>query len=102
MGSRITTGLGTPSGSKSAVLALQQQQLDCARKSIAALEAMTWNPLYEMQLPFGALAAARLNAEDGGSFDIQKLLNWSLTPDEPSGNHLPNSPTGATRSGWGE
>ena len=67
----------------------------------AALERMQWNPLYEMQLPFGALAAARLNAEAGGDYDVRRLLNWSFTPDEPKGNHLPDAPTGVTRSGWG-
>ena len=36
-----------------------------SRKCIAALEAMEWNPLYEMQLPYGALTAARLNAGEG-------------------------------------
>ena len=94
MGSRISAG--APDGS-----AEQALLLDCARRSIAALEATAWNPLYEMQLPFGALAAARLNAEAGGNFDVRRLLNWSLTPDEPTGNQLPNAPTGVTRSGWG-
>ena len=89
MGSRISSGANATA------------QLHCARKSIAALERMQWNPLYEMQLPFGALAAARLNAEAGGDYDVRKLLNWSFTPDEPKGNHLPDAPTGVTRSGWG-
>ena len=50
--------------------------LDCSRRSIAALESMPWNPLYEMLLPYGALAAARLNAEEGGAYDVAKLVNW--------------------------
>ena len=89
MGSRLGSSAESP------------EQLDCARKSIGALEKMAWNPLYEMQLPFGALIAARLNAEEQGSVDVHKLLSWSFTPDEPTGNHLPGAPTGVTRSGWG-
>jgi hypothetical protein len=94
MGSRLSSG-ASERGHES------ELQLECARKSIAALERMTWNPLYEMQLPFGALTAARLNAEAGGSADVHKLVSWSLTPDEPAGSHLPGAPTGVTRSGWG-
>ena len=88
-------------GSRASSGADAARQLRCARKSTEALEAMSWNPLYEMQLPFGALTAARLNAEAGGSFDVRKLLNWSLTPNEPLGNQLPGAPRGVTRSGWG-
>lgn len=88
-------------GSRASSGADAARQLHCARKSMEALEAMSWNPLYEMQLPFGALTAARLNAEVGGNFDVRKLLNWSLTPNEPLGNQLPDAPHGVTRSGWG-
>jgi hypothetical protein len=90
MGSRINDGD-----------AARARHLACANKAMEALEAMPWNPLYEMQLPFGALTAARLNAEEGSMFDVRKLLNWSLTPDEPKGSHLPAAPSGVTRSGWG-
>ena len=38
------------------------------------------NPLYEVLLPYGALAAARLNAELGRSHDVAKLVNWCFTP----------------------
>lgn len=89
MGSRISDGDAAA------------HQLHVAKKAMAALEAMPWNPLYEMQLPFGALAAARMNAEANTAFNVQKLLNWSFTPDEPKGSHLPAAPTGVTRSGWG-
>lgn len=78
MGSRIHNGSAASA------------QLKCAERTIAALERTPWNPLYEMLLPFGALAAARLNAEAGASFDVRKLLNWSLTPDEPTGGCVYN------------
>lgn len=49
------------------------------------------NPQYEVLLPYGALAAARMNAELGRSYDVGKLLNWCFEPME--------SP--AARPGWG-
>ncbi len=34
------------------------------------------NPSYELQLPYGAYAAARMNAEIGTEYNIEKLLYW--------------------------
>ena len=39
------------------------------------------NPFYELQLPFGVYAAAKMNAELGTNYDVEKLLNWCFTPD---------------------
>jgi hypothetical protein len=36
----------------------------------------TANPDYEILTPFGAYAAARMNAEHGRNYDIQKLVGW--------------------------
>lgn len=33
---------------------------------------------YEVLMPFGALVAARLNAEHGTSYDIKKILDWTF------------------------
>ena len=42
-------------------------------------------PLYEVLLPYGALTAARMNAELGRSYDVAKLLNWCFEPmDRPA------------------
>jgi hypothetical protein len=49
------------------------------------------NPLYEVLLPYGAVCAARLNAELGRDYDVSKLLNWCF---EPGDGH-------AARVGWG-
>ena len=38
------------------------------------------NPAYELQLPYGVYAAARMNAEIGTSYNIYKLINWCFTP----------------------
>lgn len=40
------------------------------------LNSLTSNPSYELQLPYGAYIAARMNAELGTSCDIRKILNW--------------------------
>lgn len=34
------------------------------------------NPSYELQLAYGALAAARMNAELGTVYDVDRILNW--------------------------
>ena len=49
-----------------------------AEQALAALERQGQNPSYELQLPYGTLAAARLNAEQGAHFDVGKLLTWSF------------------------
>ena len=36
------------------------------------------NPSYELQLPYGTYTAAKMNAELGTTYDIQKMLNWSF------------------------
>jgi len=40
------------------------------------LNGLNSNPSYEIQLPYGTLAAARMNAELGSDYDIEKMLNW--------------------------
>ena len=49
------------------------------------------NPLYEVLLPYGALAAARMNAELGSNYDVGKLVNECF---EPRGRPQ-------ARPGWG-
>ena len=40
------------------------------------LNSLTSNSSYELQLSYGAYAAARMNAELGTSYNIQKIINW--------------------------
>ncbi|HEX9615762.1 MAG TPA: LamG-like jellyroll fold domain-containing protein, partial [Bacteroidota bacterium] len=40
------------------------------------LNSRSSNPSYELQLPYGVLAAARMNAELGTAYNIEKLVNW--------------------------
>src|SRR3990172_8463465 len=40
------------------------------------LNGLTSNPSYELQLPYGAYTAARMNAELGTTYNISKIINW--------------------------
>lgn len=63
--------------------------LQGALSAMKALEAQTKNPSYEVLMPFGAYVAARLNAEEGEKFDVEKMLRWSFYG------------TAECREGWG-
>lgn len=54
------------------------RHLEAATLALAFLENQTASPLYEMMLPFGAYAAARLNAVSRTSFDVAKLVSMRL------------------------
>ncbi len=40
------------------------------------LNSLNYNPSYEIQLPYGAYIAARMNAELGTNYNIEKIVNW--------------------------
>jgi hypothetical protein len=50
--------------------------LDAVQWALAAYEQISSNPDYEILTPFGAYAAARMNAEHGGNYDVHKLVKW--------------------------
>jgi hypothetical protein len=50
--------------------------LAAAEGSLTFLQGLKINPFYEVLLPYGTLAAARLNAEHGRSYDVDRLLGW--------------------------
>ncbi len=50
-----------------------------AELSLDFLQGWTDNPSYEIQLPYGILASARLNAEEGTNYDIDKFMNWTFS-----------------------
>jgi hypothetical protein len=56
------------------------QHLESVRLALDFLESRSASPLYEMMLPFGAYAAARLNAVNttGKPYDVAKLVQWTL------------------------
>jgi hypothetical protein len=47
-----------------------------AQLSIEFLTNFATNPSYELQLPYGTLVAARMNAIEGTNYPLQKLLEW--------------------------
>jgi hypothetical protein len=53
------------------------------------------NPSYELQLPYGAYIAARMNAELGADYDVEKLINWCFTTEGNVRNW------GMTLGNWG-
>jgi hypothetical protein len=63
--------------------------LTASKRALTALEKNTINPSYEVLMPFGAYMAARMNAVEGTSFDVTKMLNFSLDG------------TAVCRAGWG-
>ncbi len=52
--------------------------LKAAEWSIEFLDSWTDNPSYELQLPYGIYTAARMNAEIGTNYDIEKMVNWAF------------------------
>lgn len=52
--------------------------LQGAKSAIEALVNQKESRFYEMLLPFGALVAAKLNAEHGTNYDVKKLIDWSF------------------------
>ena len=60
-----------------------------AVSALDALQSQAKNPTYEVLMPYGALMAARLNAELGKQYDVNKMLGWSFDG------------TAICREGWG-
>lgn len=52
--------------------------LKAAEWSLEFLNGLTSNPSYELQLPYGTYTAAKMNAELGTNYDIEKMINWSF------------------------
>lgn len=62
-----------------------------AKSAIAALDGQKESRFYEILLPMGIYTAARLNAEQGTHFNVEKMINWVFDGCK--------SPKG--RTGWG-
>jgi len=54
------------------------EYLKAAEWSMEFLSDWPNNPSYELQLPYGTYTAARMNAELGTDYDVEKMLNWSF------------------------
>jgi len=66
-----------------------EKYLQAAKWCMDFLERMDKNPYYELLLPYGAYIAARLNAEQGTNYDVEKIINWCFDGDSEC------------RPGWG-
>lgn len=65
--------------------------LQHAKSALDALMSQKESRFYEILLPMSAIVAARLNAEEGCNYDIQKILDWTFDGcQDPKG-----------RYGWG-
>ena len=53
-----------------------ESYLRAAEWSMEFLVNLNSNPSYELQLPYGAYIAAKMNAETGTEYNIEKLLFW--------------------------
>ncbi len=69
--------------------------LAAADSAVQSLQSQTANPFYEVLLPYGTLAAARLNAEQGRHYDLPRLLEWCFGVSECRGGW------GVTLGNWG-
>lgn len=54
------------------------EYLKGAEWSIEFLNSLTSNPSYELQLPYGAYIAAKMNAQLGTSYNVEKIINWTF------------------------
>ena len=56
----------------------EYKYLKGAEMALKALENQKENRNYELFMPFGAYLSARINAELGRNYDINKFLNWTF------------------------
>lgn len=66
-----------------------EKYLRAAKNALSVLEKQKENRSYEILMAFAPYMAARLNAEAGAQYDVQKFLNWTFDGDA------------AGREGWG-
>ena len=66
-----------------------EKYLRAAQNAMKVLESQKENRSYEILMAFGPYMAARLNAETGTQYDVQKLMNWTFDGDAVG------------REGWG-
>ncbi len=57
----------------------QKKYLIGAEWCMEYLNSLSENPAYEIQLPYGVYTAARMNAEIGTDYDIEKMVTWCFS-----------------------
>jgi hypothetical protein len=66
----------------------EAKYLNAAKGCLNFLDTQSNNPFYEVLLPYGAITAARMNAEEDTAYDVKQLLEWTFGPSD-------------ARPGWG-
>ncbi len=82
----LTTGVKEPEASGAYAWVLynaykttgNKELLKGAEWAIEFLDNYPTNPSYELQLPYGTYTAAKMNAELGTTYNIEKMVNWSF------------------------
>ncbi len=83
-GMPLTTGVPEPEAAGSIAWLLytaysetgSRKYFEGAQLALDFLSDFPTNPSYELQLPYGTLVAARMNAVEGTNYPIQKMLDW--------------------------
>jgi hypothetical protein len=86
----LTTGVKEPESAgaiawilySAYIITGHRKYLTGAEWSLEYLNSYAGNPSYELQLPYGVYAAARINAEIGTDYDIEKMVNWCFNRGE--------------------
>jgi hypothetical protein len=83
----LTTGVPEPESAGSISWLLYNAYIETgnrkyfggAQLAMDFLSGLDSNPSYELQLPYGTIAAARMNAVEGTNYPLQKLLDWCFS-----------------------
>lgn len=102
-GKPLTTGVPEPEASGAIAWLLLQAYFTTnlekyrqgAELAMEFLDGLTSNPSYELQLSYGVMAAASMNAIVGTNYDLTKMLNWCFDRGNLRG-------WGANVGKWGE
>ena len=81
-----SSGVAEPEGAGAIAWLLYQaytktgnkKYLEGAQMAISFLSQLNFNPAYEIELPYGTFISAKMNAELGTNYNIQKMINWSF------------------------
>ena len=98
----LTTGVPEPESAGSIAWLLYNAYLETgsrkywygAQQAMDFLTGFSSNPSYELQLPYGTITAARMNAVEGTNYPLQKLLDWCFNKGDLRG-------WGAIVGNWG-
>lgn len=65
----------------------QADYLADADQAMSFFHDLDLNPSHDVLVPYGALTAARMNAELGRNYDVGKFINWHFDPDGDVNEH---------------